>query len=180
MRVRPPLTAQVSFVRTKKRLTHMNQNIKPGVDYIGITTPFYCNDGKGTFVIHKRSDNCRDEKGKWDFGGGQLDFGQELEESVLREIREEYGSDGTIQEQLPPHSVLREQNGIQTHWLAIPFFVQVNLKDVQNNEPEKISEIGFFTLDNLPTPLHSGVIKTMARYKEYFSKYKKIVLDACI
>jgi len=26
-----------------------------GIDYIGITTPFYCNDGKGNFLFHKRS-----------------------------------------------------------------------------------------------------------------------------
>ena len=37
--------------------------MKPGVDYIGITTPFYCNDSNGLFLLHKRSKNCRDEHG---------------------------------------------------------------------------------------------------------------------
>lgn len=27
--------------------------MEPGVDYIGISTPFYCNDGHGLFLLHK-------------------------------------------------------------------------------------------------------------------------------
>lgn len=143
-----------------------------GIDYIGITTPFYCNNGKGLFVMHKRSKNCRDEIGTWDFGGGKVEFGQELEESVLREVQEEYGCEGVIQEQLPPHSILREIDGKSTHWLAIPFFVKVDLKKVKNNEPNKIDTLDFFRLSVLPTPIHSGVQKTMSRYKKYFERYQ--------
>lgn len=122
--------------------------------------------------MHKRSKNTRDEQGAWDFGSGQLDFGQEIEESVLRELKEEYGCQGEIQEQLPTHSILREHEGKKTHWLAIPFFIKVSLTDIKNNEPDKIDEIDFFTLDRLPKPLHTGVAKTMKSYKEYFDKYR--------
>lgn len=145
---------------------------QPGVDYIGITTPFYCNDGNGVFVIHKRSKNTRDEHGRWDMGGGKLEFGENLEISVLREVKEEYGCDGKIQEMLPPHSIIREHNGKQTHWLAIPFFVKVDLSQVKNCEPHKIDHILFCTLDTLPRPLHTGLAKTMKLYKQYFHKYK--------
>ncbi|HEY4495194.1 MAG TPA: hypothetical protein VI998_04000 [Patescibacteria group bacterium] len=31
--------------------------MKLGIDYIGISTPFYCNDGQGCFLLHKRSKN---------------------------------------------------------------------------------------------------------------------------
>jgi 8-oxo-dGTP pyrophosphatase MutT (NUDIX family) len=143
----------------------------PGIDYIGISTPFYCNDGKGIFVMHKRGKNCRDEVGKWDFGGGQLEFGQSVEESVLREVMEEYGCKGVIQEMLPPHSILRIQNGIKTHWLAIPFFIKINVRDAKINEPDKMSELGLFTLDSLPRPLHTAVRKTMKMYSSYFDRY---------
>lgn len=85
--------------------------IRAGIDYIGITTPFYCNDGKGKFLFHKRSKNCRDEQGAWDPGGGQLEFGQSLENSVLREVIEEYGCAGEIQGLLPAHSIFRTSNG---------------------------------------------------------------------
>ena len=144
----------------------------PGIDYVGISTPFYCNDGKGNFLMHKRSELCRDEHGKWDFGGGQLEFGQDIAESVLREVLEEYGCKGEIQEQLPPHSIMREQNRVQTHWVVIPFFIRVNPEDIIHKEPEKKLELGWFRLDKLPSPLHSGVQLTMSKYWDYFDKYK--------
>lgn len=146
--------------------------MKPGIDYIGIATPFYCNDGKGNFLLHKRSKNCRDECGRWDTGSGQLEFGLTPEENVLKEVFEEYGCKGEIQEQLLAHSIFREHNSEKTHWLVIPFFVKVNPKEVKNNEPDKIDEIGWFRLGNLQKPLHTGFSFTFNKYKDYFDKYK--------
>lgn len=145
--------------------------MKPGVDYIGISTPFYCTDGTGQFVLHKRSKNCRDEHGRWDPGGGKFEFGSTLEENVLREVLEEYGCRGEILEQLSPQNVLREWDGQKTHWLAIPFFIKVNPEDVKINEPEYADDLGWFTLDTLPHPLHTAFEKALIRYKEYFEKY---------
>ncbi len=147
--------------------------MKAGVDYVGISTPFYCNDGKGTFVLHKRSKNCRDEQGKWDNGSGQLNFGQTVEENVLREVKEEYCCRGKIQEQLPAHSILRSHNGKMTHWLVIPSFILVDPKKVKIGEPHKADKIGWFTLDKLPSPLHTGLQFTLGKYKKYFRKYLK-------
>ncbi|MEN9328408.1 MAG: hypothetical protein RI947_1216 [Candidatus Parcubacteria bacterium] len=146
---------------------------RAGIDYIGVTTPFYCNDGSGRFLLHKRSEQCRDEQLRWDFGGGALEFGEEVTASVLREVREEYGCEGVIQEQLPAHSVIREHEGQKTHWLAIPFFIKVDPSKVQLNEMDKMIELGWFTLDALPSPLHSGVEYTMEQYKKYFNKYRE-------
>ncbi len=148
--------------------------MKIGIDYIGITTPFYCNDGNGNFLLHKRTKNCRDEHRMWDPGSGKLDFGLTPEENVLKEIFEEYGCNGEIQEQLPIHSIFREWKGKQTHWLAIPFFVKIQPNEATNNEPHKIEEIGWFSLDDLPTPLHTGFSFTLNKYSEYFNKYKKL------
>lgn len=151
----------------------MNEEVKPGVHYTGISTPFYCNDGNGLFVMHRRSINCRDEQGRWDFGSGSLDFGQEPDFSVLRELREEYGIEGTIQEQLPAHSLLRIVNQVQTHWLIIPYFVLGEVHAARIMEPHKADEIGIFTLNNLPSPLHTGVELTMKKFASYFDKYRK-------
>lgn len=144
-----------------------------GIDYIGITTPFYCNDGNGNFLLHRRSVNTRDEHGRWDPGSGKLDFGVNPEENVLREIMEEYGCKGEIQEQLPVHSIFREWDGKPTHWIAIPFFVKVDPKEVRNNEPHKIDELGWFRLDALPEPLHTGFQFTLNKFRDHFEKYSK-------
>ncbi len=143
-----------------------------GKHFVGITTPFYCNDEKGNFLLHKRSKNCRDENGNWDPGSGKLDFGVSLEENVLREVAEEYGCKGEIQGRLPAHDIFREHNGVKTHWVAIPFFVKVHPSEVINNEPEKIDEIGWFTLDKLPQPLHTGFQFTLSKFRNIFEKYK--------
>lgn len=143
-----------------------------GVDYIGISTPFYCNDGKGNFLFHKRSINCRDEHGKWDPGSGQLEFGLTPEQNVLKEMREEYGCRGIIQESIPAHTIFRMQNDKRTHWVAIPFFVHVDPKTVRINDADKIEQIIWRTLDDLPRPLHTGFSFTMRHFKEYFIKYQ--------
>jgi ADP-ribose pyrophosphatase YjhB (NUDIX family) len=41
--------------------------------------------------MHCRSKNCRDEQGCWDCGGGSMEFGETFEETVKREVEEEYG-----------------------------------------------------------------------------------------
>jgi 8-oxo-dGTP pyrophosphatase MutT (NUDIX family) len=146
--------------------------MKIGIDFVGVTTPFYCNDGKGNFLFHKRSKNCRDEQGSWDGGAGKLDFGATLEENVLREVAEEYGCRGEIQERLPVHDVFREHDGIKTHWVSVPFFIKVDPTEVKNNEPESIDEIGWFRLDALPAPLHAGFKQQFDEFREYFDKYK--------
>jgi len=97
--------------------------MKPGFDYTGVTLAFYCHDGERNFVLQKRSIRCRDEQGRWDNGGGQLEFGEDFADGLLRELAEEYGCEGIIEEQLPPLSILRQHEGRTTHWVQIGFFV---------------------------------------------------------
>lgn len=146
--------------------------MKAGVDFIGVSTPFFCNDGHGLFLLNKRSQNCRDEQGRWEVGAGRLEHGLTAEENVMKEIREEYGCDGVIQEALPVHSLFREADGKKTHWVMIPFLVKVNPAEVKNNEPDKIDELGWFRLDNLPQPLHSGLAYQLTHYGKYFDAYR--------
>ena len=65
-------------------------------------------------------------------------------------------------------------DGIETHWIAIPFFVKVDPEEVKNNEPHKIEELGWFTLDALPQPLHSGFAYSFEYCKAYFEKYLRM------
>lgn len=148
-------------------------SLKPGIDYTAISISFYCHSDDGLFVLHKRSDKCRDEQGVWDFGGGKLEFGEDPTEGVLREVLEEYGVKGEIIEQLPAHSIVRDHQGTKTHWLTIPFLIKVDISKIINGDPEKIAEIEFFDLDNLPQPLHKGAMLTLNKFKKHFEKYRK-------
>ena len=144
---------------------------KPGVDFIGVTVSFFCNDGNGNWLLHKRSRSCRDERGNWDFGGGKLEFGEDFEAGVLREVKEEYGCKGEIQLQLPTQNRLREHEGKKTHWVSIGFIIKVDPNKAQLNEPAAMDEIGWFKMDSLPNPLHTSAKKRLMNQSEYFKRY---------
>ena len=148
-------------------------DLKPGIDHVGVSTSFICHDGRGRFLLHKRSKNCRDGQGTWDVGGGKLEFGLTLEENVLREVMEEYGCAGKIQEQLPSFCHFAQQGERKTHWVAVPFIIQVDARYVRLNEPEKMDEIGWFTLDDLPSPLHPGTEVELKELRGYLKKYER-------
>ncbi len=145
--------------------------MRPGINFIGVSVSFFCHDGRGSFLLHKRSNKCRDEIGHWDFGGGRVTMGETLEKAVLREVKEEYGVKGIIEKQLPAHSLLRREKHTKTHWLIITFIVKVNRKNVILGVPQKMSELGWFSLKDLPKPLHTGAVYTLNHYQEEFKKY---------
>lgn len=134
-------------------------SVKRGVNCIGVGCIFVCHDGKRNVVLHKRSANARDEHGTWDCGGGALEFGEEWEAAVRREVMEEYCADVLDLTLCGTHNVLRDNNGTPTHWVMLTFAVLVNPSQVKIGEPQKMDEIGWFALDSLPSPLHSKVQK---------------------
>lgn len=129
----------------------MNQ----GVDHIGITCVFYCHDGKGNLLLHKRNNKCRDEKGKWDCGGGAMKFGETFEQTVRREIKEEYSCNPEKLSFVGVNNVVRNNDGKKTHWITILFAAKLDPQKVQIGIPSKMEKIGWFKRDKLPKPLHS-------------------------
>lgn len=152
--------------------------MKTGIDIIGISTSFYCHNGKGEWLLHKRSDACRDEKGMWDSGGGKLEFGLTLEENVLKEIQEEYCCNALIEEQLPAITLIRETSeGVLTHWIVVPFILLIpdgEEQKVRIGDVEKMSKLGWFSFGSLPHPLHSGFKKTTSINTSRFNNYSII------
>ena len=135
-----------------------------GVDYIGVAVVFFCHDGAGNFAMHKRGELCRDERGRWDFGGGGVKVGETLDEALVREINEEYGVAPLRIENLGFDECFREEDKTKSHWLIFRYVVEVPRNLVINNEPEKHEQLGWFTLDNLPSPLHSNLPVELEKY----------------
>jgi ADP-ribose pyrophosphatase YjhB (NUDIX family) len=103
---------------------------------------------------------ARDEHGTWDVCGGGLEWGMTLEQNMHQEMLEEFN----ITTKSPLHFLrLKEafrtdESGDKTHWLSIGYLVILSEEEVSAvriNEPDKFDELGWFNLDNLPTPLHS-------------------------
>ena len=140
--------------------------MKKGEDCIGISVVYFCHDGEGNFVFNKRSANCRDEQDKWDIGGGGVDFGDSLEQTLRKEIKEEYCTDILDFEFLGYRDVFRENNSKKTHWLAMDFKVLVDKTKVANGEPHKFDAVEWFRLDNLPSPIHSQLMNTINKNRK--------------
>ena len=140
--------------------------MKKGIDFIGNGIVFFCHDGKGNYLMNKRSKNARDENGKWDVGGGGVEIHDTILGTLKKEILEEFCSEIIKYEFLGYRDVHRENDGIKTHWIALDFKVQIDRSKVKNGEPHKFDEIGWFKLGELPKPLHSQLQYTIDKYKD--------------
>lgn len=147
--------------------------MRKGIDYIGVTVSFFCHDGNGNFVMHKRSNKCRDEHGKWDCGGGGLEFGLTVEENLQKEIMEEYCAKVLEMEFLGMRDVHRIHNGEKTHWIALDYKVLVDRSEVKIGEPEMCEDLKWFSFENLPEKevLHSQLPIFLDRYREKLLRF---------
>lgn len=136
-----------------------------GLDYPAITVCYMCHDGQGNYLMNKRSKNCNDEHGKWDFGGGRVELGDTIMKTVHKELDEEYGVVPQEVAFLGHHDLFRSTERGPTHWLCMIYLVQVNRDQVVNNEPHKFDELDWFTLDALPEPLHPLALIEIALLK---------------
>lgn len=132
-----------------------------GVSFVGVTTCFICHDGDGRIFMAKRSERARDERGTWDIGGGGLDWGLTARGNVIKEIQEEYAATPIKVVFLGYRDVFRTlPSGESTHWLALDFAAHVDPNEVRINEPDKFDDCGWFTVNQLPAPLHSQILNT--------------------
>jgi 8-oxo-dGTP diphosphatase len=131
-------------------------DLKRGVDYIGTTVSFIVHDGKGRVLLQKRSQNCRDERGKWDIGGGAVEFGEKLADAVMREVKEELTTTPLDIQLLQAGEAHRtNDDGQPTHWVWLLHAVEVDPKMVKIGEPQKIDQIKWVTLGKIPSPPHT-------------------------
>ncbi|MEX0930191.1 MAG: NUDIX domain-containing protein [Candidatus Paceibacterota bacterium] len=140
--------------------------MEKGIDYPGVTVVFFCHDGQGNYVLAKRGKNCRDEHGCWDPGGGGVEHGAGVEETLRKEVAEEYCTDILEHEFLGYHDIFREIEGKRTHWIALTFKVLVDKDKVANGEPHKFDAVEWFRMDNLPNPPHSQWNLVVNAYKD--------------
>jgi 8-oxo-dGTP pyrophosphatase MutT (NUDIX family) len=144
--------------------------MEKGIDFVGITVCYLCHDGKGNILFNKRGVNTRDEQGRWDAGGGGVEFGDTVEQTLKKEIKEEYCADVLEYTFLGYRDLHREQNGRKTHWLTLDFVVLIDPEQAKNGEPHKFDEIAWFRLNDLPSPIHSGLPALLEKHKTALSE----------
>ncbi|NMB83945.1 NUDIX domain-containing protein [Candidatus Roizmanbacteria bacterium] len=126
--------------------------MKPGIDYIGVAVGAMIFNGKRELFLTKRGKKATNERGCWEVPGGKVNFGETLQEAIKREMKEEYGVDIEVIEQLPAadHLIPDEKQ----HWVPTTFLAKIKKgQKPKIMEPQKCDAIGWFTLDKLPQPL---------------------------
>ncbi|MCC7500485.1 NUDIX domain-containing protein [Candidatus Nomurabacteria bacterium] len=136
---------------------------------IRISVIAICHDGKGKYLLGRRSMSCRDEQGKWDpVAGGGLKFGESIEDAARREIKEEGCADVEELEFMGYRDVFREQDGQQTHWVAFDFRAKIDPAQAKIGEPHKCDEQRWVSIAELEVMdnLHSQFPAFIEKYRE--------------
>lgn len=145
---------------------------------------FFCTDGKGKWLLHRRGPACSDEMGKWDFGGGKLEHGESRFECLKRELREEYGPNlrCLLTQQLPGFTMFRQPLGGTQHLEVTPFVCLIDPATVEvSGMIESGKTTGFRWLEVIRTngpgemipelldsELHSAIPFVLERYGREF------------
>ncbi|WP_159947941.1 NUDIX domain-containing protein [Rhizobium sp. 18065] len=125
----------------------------PGIDFPGLGVGLaILRDGK--LLLCKRMK--APEAGHWNIVGGKVDHMEPAECAARREAEEETGMTiGEIQ-----YLGLTEQRieADRQHWVSLLYKTTDIKGEPQLTEPDKLSAIGFFDLDDLPQPLSAFTV----------------------
>lgn len=103
---------------------------------------------KNEVLLIKRSKDLENEAGKWARPGGKLEFGETVEEAVIREMKEELGIVVEVIGILDVTSNIYPDKG--THWVALGFLAKLISGTPKNMEPDKADEVKWFPINALP------------------------------
>jgi 8-oxo-dGTP diphosphatase len=103
------------------------------------------------------------EAGCWSIVGGKLDYLETLQECAVRETREEVGLDVSVASLLCVTDHLLPQES--QHWVSPAYLGRVLQGKARNCEPQKISQVRWFGLAELPANLTLTARKAIDAYK---------------
>jgi 8-oxo-dGTP diphosphatase len=122
--------------------------VKPGVDFPGVGVGLaILRDGE--LLLYKRM--RPPEVGFWNIVGGKVDVLEPSAKAAAREAEEETGlSIGKIEFVSVTEQIV-EADG--QHWVSLLYKTEDVTGEAQLTEPDKLSDFGWFPLDDLPEPL---------------------------
>lgn len=143
-------------------------DMKKGVDYIGVGVGAIILNDKGEVFLAKRGLKAKNERGKWEFPGGGVEFGERMADAIKREMKEEYDIEIETIEQLETLDHLIPEEG--QHWVAPTFIAKIVKGEPRIMEEGKCDEIGWFGIDSLPKPLSIITLASVSGLKKYLKR----------
>lgn len=123
-------------------------NLIKGQDFIGVGVGAAIVDCDQILLFQRLKPP---EAGCWGIAGGAIEWGESIEAALRRELREELVIEVEILSLLGVcDHILPEEN---QHWVSPVFLVKISAGVPQNCEAHKHSNLAWFSLDALPSPL---------------------------
>jgi 8-oxo-dGTP diphosphatase len=107
-------------------------------------------------------------KGYWALPGGRMDPGETVEQTIVREVKEETGFDVTIVRVIGEYVEKGVKDDVDYEYYPTCFLVKTIGEEIKRQESE-IQEIQLFSLKELPHPLafeHEKMIKDYLKNKD--------------
>jgi 8-oxo-dGTP diphosphatase len=118
----PPNPRGICYTRRSIRSA-----VGSNMDKIGVSQKAIVINGEGKLLAIRRSKTAPSRPLTWDFPGGDVDFGENLEASIIREIKEETGFEADKLELLDVHSYINPDGYF---WITIAYKTEVGNNDV--------------------------------------------------
>jgi 8-oxo-dGTP diphosphatase len=126
--------------------------MKPGIDYIGVGVGAIIVNDKKEILLLKRGKLAKNERGKWEIPGGAVNYGETLEDALVREVQEETGLTVVVDRLLTVSNHILKNEG--QHWVSSSFYCHTIKGEPVIKEPDKTETIGWFSLkEALALPL---------------------------
>lgn len=91
-------------------------------------------------------------KGYWALPGGRAEQGEEVEQTIVREVKEETGLDVVMVRKVGEYHEQGVQAGVEYDYYPACFLVKVVGGEIEKQQSE-IEDIQLFSFDDIPKPL---------------------------
>jgi 8-oxo-dGTP diphosphatase len=112
--------------------------------------------------------------GYWALPGGRVDSGETVEQTIVREVKEETGLDVAVMRKIGEYHEQGVQDGVEYDYYPACFLVKTVGGEIKKQESE-IEEIKLLSLNEIPEALafeHALMIKDYVAMREASAKSK--------
>ncbi len=117
---------------------------------------------EGKIFLSLRGPKARNERNTWEVPGGKVEFGETLEQAVIRETMEEFGIVIRVKKLLQVCDHILKNEG--QHWVSPTYLCELVSGQPKIREPEKCAAIGWYSLADTDKMNISEVTKHDIQY----------------
>ena len=134
--------------------------------YTGKTSTAIIPYDENKILLIKR--NTKPFKGYWALPGGRMDLGETIEQTIVREVKEETGLDVAIMHKIGEYVEKGVKDEVEYEYYPTCFLVKPVAGELKKQDSE-ILEIKLFSLNELPAPLafeHDQMIRDYLKVRK--------------